>query len=198
MLKYGAVTIDLPTGGVYGDAAHCPVEDLLESAQEMLKLVSAINGHGVWSLSKDYDGGCHLWTEGKVFKIDMQLEPCDEMVKERAPYNRPAMTLGVFGNTDRDRYWKSLWYEPLIGKVVDGKVLADTSGVVDLTMPAREADERQRVEWEAKCQTEEAKPKKVRRRVKQVSPQSVYVAELNNVQVEPDTLKVPSGKKEEG
>ena len=41
-LKAGALTVDLATGGIYGDIDHCPREDLLESAEALLSLLPEV------------------------------------------------------------------------------------------------------------------------------------------------------------
>ena len=35
-LKPGAIAVDFETGGIYGDLDHCPIGDLLESAEALL------------------------------------------------------------------------------------------------------------------------------------------------------------------
>ena len=52
----GAVTIDLPTGGIYGDLDHCPREDLLESAQALLDIVppSKRGVRDIYGIHKSY------------------------------------------------------------------------------------------------------------------------------------------------
>ena len=45
-LKPGAITIDLETGGIYGDLDHCRREDLLESAEALLSRLAQVNDGG--------------------------------------------------------------------------------------------------------------------------------------------------------
>lgn len=59
----------------------------------------------------------------------------------------------------RDAYWRARWYEPLIGSVRDGKVSADTEGIVDLTAEARAEMEQHRREIEER---EASKPRQLK------------------------------------
>ena len=144
-LKPGAVSVDLETGGVYGDLDHCPREDLLESAQALLQLLPHVERHRkVWGLGKAYDSDCYIYTTGRQFAAPkVELE-----VSETMPDSERDFHLVVFGGGDRDIYWRNMWYEPLIGSVRDGQVVPDTEGVADLTAPARAEHEQWRREHE--------------------------------------------------
>ena len=134
-LKPGAVTVDLETGGVYGDLEHCPMEDLLESAQALLQLLPCLEGRKVWGLGKAYDADCYIYTKGHQFAVpNVQLG---------APEGVRDFRLAIMGGSHRDIYFGNLWYEPLVGSVRDGQVVPDTEGVEDLTAPARGRQE----EW---------------------------------------------------
>ena len=139
-LRPGAVTIDLETGGIYGDLDHCPRGDLLESAEALLSLLLQVNRRGVWGLAKAWDADCYLYTERASYKVpeDIRLELYrgNELAGRR-------FRLVPLGKVERDRYWQFHWYEPLIGSVRDGKVTADIEGIPDLTAEARAEMERQ-------------------------------------------------------
>ena len=57
MLKFGSVTVDIKNNKVYGDVEHCTVEDLTESAIELLRIAPK----GATAISKDYFGGYYLY-----------------------------------------------------------------------------------------------------------------------------------------
>ena len=69
MLKYGAIRLDLETGGVWGDSQHCPVEDLLESARFLRDLATTVQHRGLWGMGKAYDDDCYVLTTNKSFKV---------------------------------------------------------------------------------------------------------------------------------
>jgi len=142
-LKPGAVTIDLETGGVYGDIAHCPMENLLESAESLLSLLPKVDHKGIWALAKDFDAQCYLYTTNKRYWVPEDLD----------------LLLLVQRQCVRDAYWHARWYEPLIGSFRDGKVSADTEGIVDLTAEARAEMERYRREIEER---EASKPRQLK------------------------------------
>jgi len=142
-LKPGAVTIDLDTGGVYGDIAHCPREDLLESAEALLSLLPKVDHKGIWALAKDFDAQCYLYTTNKRYWAPEDLD----------------LPLLVQRQCVRDAYWRARLYEPLIGNFRDGKVSADTEGIVDLTAEHRAEMERYRREIEER---EASKPRQLK------------------------------------
>lgn len=67
-LRYGALTVDLETGEVWGDSAHCPVADLMESAQFLFALAPSLQHRGLWGMGKAYDDDCYVLTKSKTFK----------------------------------------------------------------------------------------------------------------------------------
>lgn len=142
-LKPGAITIDLVTGGIYGDLDHCPLTDLLESAEALLSLLPEVEHKGLWGFAKDFDAGCYLYTKNKRYWAPEGLH----------------LPLLVRRQGVRDAYWRARWYEPLIGSFRDGKVSADTEGIVDLTAEARAEMERYRREIE---QREASKPRQLK------------------------------------
>ena len=71
-------------------------------------------------------------------------------------------SLRPLGKSERATYWRYHWYEPLIGSVKDGKVTADTGGIVDLTAEARAESERLRREIEVR---EASKPRQLKMEV---------------------------------
>ena len=149
-LKAGAVTIDLVTGGIYGDVNHCPREDLLESAESLLSLLPQVNHRGLWALAKAYDADCWLYTESRGYEAPEDLRLATDISRgPGCPLGwRRLFSLHVFAGRDREEFWRFNWYEPLIGSVKDGKVSAYTEGIPDLTAEARAQFERQRAEWE--------------------------------------------------
>lgn len=148
-LRPGAVTIDLPSTGIYGDADHCPVNELLESAEAMLSLLPKVDHDGLWGIDKDFDPQCYLLTTSKRYKApDVSLEwdhtssglhgAPEDWFRERK-FNLKVLLYG------RDVYWQHHDYHTLIGKIGEGgKAIADTEGVCDLTAEAR-ADRQRRV-----------------------------------------------------
>jgi hypothetical protein len=130
-LKRGAVTIDLETGGVYGDLAHCPREDLLESAQALLQLLPHLEGRRVWGLAKAFDSDTYIYTKGRDFPFPKVEIP----VAEGVDFPGRQRQRVVFGGSDGRTYWWQNWYEELVGSVKDGQVVPDTEGVPDLTAP---------------------------------------------------------------
>jgi|GEM_PF-3558192 len=163
-LKPGAITIDLETGGIYGDLDHCPREDLLESAEALLSLLPRVNHKGVWALAKDFDAGCYLYTKSKSYRVPGDLDLDQDIYRGPAlgwPPSPRDKTFRLMVQPDcvRDAYWRARWYEPLIGSVSDGKVSADTEGIVDLTAEARAEMEHHRREIEAR---EASKPRQLK------------------------------------
>ena len=152
-LKPGAVTIDLETGSVYGDIDHCPHEDLLESAEALLSLLPRISHRGIWALAKDFDAQCYLYTTNKSYRtpeglhLDQDIYSGPMVDSPASPGDKPFRLL-VQHDCVRHVYWRARYYEPLIGSVRDGKVSADTDGIVDLTAEARAEMERHRREIE--------------------------------------------------
>ena len=94
-LKPGAVTIDLVTGGIYGDIDHCPKEDLLESAEALLPLLSKVQHPGLWGLHKDFDADCYVYTAAKKYEVDSK-----DCAIEVDIYRGP----GALRDTGRDRF----------------------------------------------------------------------------------------------
>ncbi|MBA7681144.1 hypothetical protein ES703_89474 [subsurface metagenome] len=152
-LKPGAITIDLVTGGIYGDLDHCPLADLLESAEALLSLLPEVEHKGLWGFAKDFDAQCYLYTTNKRYWAPEGLHLDQDIYRGTAvgfpPSERnQSFSLLVFRQIVRDACWRSRWYEPLIGSFRDGKVSADTEGIVDLTAEARAEMERHRREIE--------------------------------------------------
>jgi len=132
-LKPGAITIDLETGGIYGDLDHCPREDLLESAEALLSLLPQVKHKGLWGLAKAFDADCYLHTERASYKVpeDIRLE----LYRGNDVAGR-RFRLVPLGKTERATYWQYHWYSKLVGSVRGGKVTADTEGIPDLTAEA--------------------------------------------------------------
>ncbi len=162
-LKPGAVTIDLATGGIYGDLDHCPREDLLESAEALLSLLPKVNHKGIWALAKDFDAGCYLYTKSKRFVVPQDVHLDQDIYRGPAGLapspKEKTFRLMVQPDCVRDAYWRARWYEPLIGSVRDGKVSAETEGVVDLTAETKAEREHLRREIEAR---EASKPRQLK------------------------------------
>ena len=150
-LKPGAVEIDLVTGGVYGDIDHCPVEDLLESAEALLSLLPKVQHPGLWGLHKDFDADCYVYTTARRYKVDGELTLEADIYEGPGgmpgPWTRP-FTLKLMTGSDRERYWRFNWYSRLIGSVRDGQVSADIDSIPDLTAEQRAVHER----WLAQCE----------------------------------------------
>jgi hypothetical protein len=125
-LRPGAVTIDLETGGIYGDLDHCLREDLLESAEALLSLLPQVNHEGLWRLGKAWDADCYLYTDRASYKVpeDVRLELYlgNDMAGRR-------FSFVPLGKTERDTYWQYHWYSRLVGSVRDGKVTPDTEEI---------------------------------------------------------------------
>ncbi len=105
MLKYGAVKLT-KEGAIYGDLAHCPLDDLLESAHELDRLALLFPEYKPNGMSKDCDGDCYLHTSLKKGKLNVALE---------SGFDRPATLLSV--------NWplKPEPYLALIGYIYKGK-----------------------------------------------------------------------------
>jgi len=155
-LKPGAITIDLETGGIYGDLDHCPGEGLLESAEALLSLLPQVKHKGLWGLAKAWDADCYLYTERASYKVpeDIRLE----LYRGNDVAGR-RFRLVPLGKVERASYWQYQWYAKLIGSVRDGKVTPDTEGVVDLTAEARTEREQYRREIEER---EASKPRQLK------------------------------------
>jgi len=141
-LKPGAVTIDLVTGGIYGDINHCPREDILESAEAMFSLLPEVEHKGLWGFAKDFDAQCYLYTTNKRYWVPEGLHLDQDIYRGPVVGFPPSerdqtFSLLVFRQIVRDACWRARWYEPLIGSFRDGKVSANTDGIVDLTAKAR-------------------------------------------------------------
>ena len=151
-LKPGAITIDLKTGGVYGDLDHCPREDLLESAEALLSLLPRVSHKGIWALAKDFDAKCYLYTASKSYAAPEDVHLEQDIYRgptgSETPRWAKPFTLLVQPDCVRDAYWRARWYEPLIGSFRDGKVSADTEGIVDLTAQIRAERKQHRREIE--------------------------------------------------
>ena len=163
-LKPGAITVDLETGGIYGDLAHCPREDLLESAEALLSLLLRVGHKGIWALAKDFDADCYLYTASKSYRAPEDVHLEQDINRGPAvgwPPSPKDQTFRLLVQPDcvRDAYWRARWYEPLIGSVRDGKVSANTEGIVDLTAEARAEMEQHRREIEAR---EASKPRQLK------------------------------------
>ena len=144
-LRPGAVTIDLETGGIYGDLDHCPRKDLLESAETLLSLLPQVNHRGLWGMAKAWDAECYLYTKKATYRVpeDIRLELYrgNDVASHR-------FKLIPLPERDREGHFRSMWYEPLIGSVRDGRVTVDIDGIPDLTAEARAEAERRRAERE--------------------------------------------------
>jgi len=149
-LKPGAIAVDFETGGIYGDLDHCPIDDLLESAEALLACLP--EGHkGVKGFCKDYDAGCYVFAN-KSCKVsvpehDIYRGPCggDPILP-----HRPASV-----TVTKEFHPHHYVYEPLIGSVRDGKVSTNTEGIVDLH--AKALKEREERDEEATRKAEESK-----------------------------------------
>jgi len=150
-LKPGAVEIDLATGGVYGDLDHCPLEDLLESAEALLSLLPKVDHKGLWGLHKDFDADCYVYTTARSYEVDAELtleaDICRGPGEMPGPWTRP-FSLMLMASSDRKQYWRFNWYSKLIGSVRDGQISPDIGGIPDLTTEQRAEHER----WLAQCE----------------------------------------------
>ena len=68
MLKEGAMIVELKTGVIWGDLAHCSREDLLESARTLVALAPTVAHKGLWGFGKAYDRDTYVYTTSKSFK----------------------------------------------------------------------------------------------------------------------------------
>ena len=125
-LRPGSITIDLRTGGIYGDLDHCPVEDLLQSAEALLSLLPQVNHKRLWGLGKAYDADCYLYTEATSYRAPDGLH----LQADVGGGSCQRFRLTVMP-CDYEPYWERTWYEKLVGSVRDGKVSPDTEGVPD-------------------------------------------------------------------
>jgi len=149
-LKPGAIAVDFETGGIYGDLDHCPIGDLLESAEALLACLP--DGHkGVKGFCKDYDARCYVFAN----------KSCKVSISEHDIYRGPGggdpiLTQRPASVTvTREFHPHHYIYEPLIGSVREGKVSPDTEGIEDLHAKAlKERDER---DAENKRRAEESK-----------------------------------------
>lgn len=123
------MVIDLKTAGIYGDIAHCPLPDLLESAEALLSLLPRVKHRGLWGLGKAYDADCYLYTTARSYKAPERVS------LEWTASDRPFKLVAI--PWERERFFGSLWYEPLIGSVREGRVSSGIEGVPDLTAEAR-------------------------------------------------------------
>ena len=164
-LKPGSVTVDLETGGVYGDLEHCPREDLLESAEVLLSLLPKVQHKGLWGLAKAYDADCYLYTSARKYELPWDIKDMPKGVKLEAeihraedgqPLSRRPFKLIVMAGSDRERYWRFQWHSHLVGSVREGQVSPETEGMVDLTAEARARQEQERAEAQRR---EASKPK---------------------------------------
>ena len=149
-LKAGAMMVDLATGGIYGDIACCPREDLLESAEALLSLLPQVQHKGLWGIGKAYDADCYLYTSHKSYQEPKGLNlPAEIERGSGCPYGwRKPFNLIAFSLADRQRHFEMTDYEPLVGSVREGKVSPNIEGIPDLTAPAREEKKRRRREQE--------------------------------------------------
>ena len=151
-LKPGSVTIDLVTGGIYGDLDHCPVADLLESAEVLLSLLPKVEHQGLWGLHKDFDAGCCIYTVAQRCHVDEKSCALDAGIYHGpagidGPWTRP-FCISVVLRSERKAYWKTDWYSRLIGSIKNGHASRDTKGVPDLTAEKRAEHERWLAETE--------------------------------------------------
>lgn len=146
-LKPGAIAVDLETGGIYGDLDHCPIGDLLESAEALLACLP--EGHkGVKGFCKDYDAGCYVFA-GKSCKVSIPEHDIYRGPGGGDPIlpQRPASV-----TVTREFHLSHYLYEPLIGSVRDGKVSTDTEGIVDLHAKALKEQEQRNAEYKRKAE----------------------------------------------
>jgi hypothetical protein len=152
MLKPGSISVDIETGGIYGDIDHCPLPDLLESAEALWSLLSKVKHKGLWALAKSFDADCYLYTSNKSYK------PPDGITLEQNIYRgagglpascRPFILI-VMPYGDRKDYFNRNWYEPLVGSIRDGKATSNTDGIPDLGAEGRAKMEKQKREWAEK------------------------------------------------
>jgi len=132
-LRLGAILVDLENGGIYGDLAHCPQGEMLESAAALLELLPQVQHRSLWGLAKDYDATCHVYTTSKSYRVPQGLTLPTQLSGswEGRPFRLSACTY------DRDRYWhRNCYYEP-IGSLVAGMVTDCTEDVEDMAAPAR-------------------------------------------------------------
>ena len=153
MLKPGAISVDIETGGIYGDIDYCPLPDLLESAEALWPLLPEIKHKGLWALAKAFDADCYLYTSNKSYK------PPDGITLEQNIYRgagglptsqRPFKIIVM--HSGREDYFHRNWYEPLIGSLRDGKATSNTNGILDLTAKAIAEKEQQRREFASSAQ----------------------------------------------
>ncbi|MBI4339656.1 MAG: hypothetical protein HY680_06850 [Chloroflexi bacterium] len=134
-LRPGTVTIDIETGGIYGDLDHNPREWLLESAEALLSLLPQLQHKGLWGLHKSFWPDCYVYTRAKGYKappgLTLEQNMTSGPIVGSEPWHRP-FELHVVHQPDKDwvigtqHYW-----DPPVGRVVDGKVTPDTEGVPD-------------------------------------------------------------------
>ena len=105
-LRPGAVTIDLETGGIYGDLDHCPREDLLERAEVLLSLLPRVNHMGLWGLAKAWDADCYLYSERRSYKLPEDIR--FELYRGKELAGR--FSLVPVGRTERALHWQYNWY----------------------------------------------------------------------------------------
>jgi hypothetical protein len=148
MLKPGAISIDIQTGGIYGDIDHCPLPDLLESAEALWSLLPRVKHKGLWGLAKAFDGDCYLYTSHARYK-----PAADVMLEQdiyRGPFGRSQRPFKLITVPCRDRkgYFDRCWYEPLVGSIRKGKATSNTNGIPDLAAEARAkmAEEKRQLE----------------------------------------------------
>jgi hypothetical protein len=151
-LKPGSVTIDLATGGIYGDLDHCPLEDLLESAEALLSLLPKVEHQGLWGLHKDFDADCYIYTAAQRYQLDQKSCALEADIYHGpagmdGPWTRP-FHISVALRSDRVAHWRTDWYSRLIGSIKNGHASPDTQGVPDLTAEKRAEHKR----WLAQCE----------------------------------------------
>lgn len=144
-LKPGAIAVDFETGGIYGDLDHCPISDLLESAEALLACLP--EGHkGVKGFCKDYDVGCYVFAS-KSCKVSIPEHDIYRGSCGLSPTERPTTV-----TVTREFHPHHYLYEPLIGSVRDGKVSTDTEGIVDLHAKALKEQEQRDAEYKRKAE----------------------------------------------
>ena len=126
------------------------------SAEALLSLLPQVDHSGLWGLGKAWDADCYVYSERASYKVpeDIRLE-----LYRGNDLSGRRFSLRPLGKSERATYWRYHWYEPLIGSVRDGKVIADIEGIVDLTAEARAERERWRREIEAR---EARKPRQLK------------------------------------
>lgn len=83
-LRYGALMIDRETREVWGDADHCSVTDLMDSAEALWDVGKSLD-KSVWGIGKAYDGDCYVFVRGKRRTVPSALPVAEPGYFPRAP-----------------------------------------------------------------------------------------------------------------